>query len=112
MFSILSDYPPLQKKEKLTIWTGHGKDIQDPAGVGLALRLRPLHALQLDEHGVNLAHNVLNDPLHAVDAQGQPEHYKMYSMILSLPLIRRANLSTVQDINVNVLNDPLHALDS
>ena len=33
-------------------------------------------------------------------------------MIPSMPLIRRANLSTVQDINFNVLNDPLHALDS
>ncbi len=53
----------------LTSGTVHGENIQDLAGVCLALGLGALHVLQLDENGVDLAHNVLNDPLHALDSR-------------------------------------------
>ncbi len=56
----------------LTSRAVHSENIQDLAGVCLAFGLGTLHVLQLDENGVDLAHNVLNDALHALYARRQP----------------------------------------
>jgi hypothetical protein len=56
----------------LTSRTVHCEDIQDLAGVCLALGLGTLHVLELDENGVDLAHDVLDDPLHALDSRRKP----------------------------------------
>jgi hypothetical protein len=56
----------------LTSRTVHSENIQDLAGVCLAFGLGALHVLELDENCVDLAHNVLNDPLHALDSRRKP----------------------------------------